>query len=661
MVRTRRVALLISAAGCASEPDLFDARPDVEATDGWDRPEPAAAGVPGGHDGPASDGRPVFDGAFTDLSAPLHLPAPLGADPGDPALGRAPSSVVLFVADLDGDDSLEVVEGDEASRSLDPSTRVVRVYRWTVDGLTPAPELAAAIPPALDLPYAALDLDGDGLVDLLSSGLGVGVAWGRAPGAWEPWTPLVRGTPRVSWMSPAFDDLDDDGWLDLWMWDGACESPPVPLLRVGRRAFFSFPSLVGGDVEPSLLAAILPIHRDDGTSDLLAVATTGCGRVPELFARAERGADGLPRYRRWDAVGMDAWWKLLPRSAGQPISAMMPMGATQVDVDLDGLQDVIVTLGVARQGLLRGLPGGDFDADGFDPSFQTALADDGSAMFPWAVVTPDLDLDGRPDVVWTVGDDATSFLGARGVPMAMGALWNAGGGRFLDVAPDVGFVPLGSWHALAAVDVDLDGDADLAAGAFGAPSRAWRNDLHVAGRRGLSLRLRGTTSNALALGAVVEVEADGLPTRRIVVGVPGNPRGTTEPWLFVGLGEAPAVTLRIRWPSGWTQVVRDVGPGSRTFVEPPTIEVVGGRRQLPADGATRTTIRVVPRDAEGGARLDAAVSVAALDARLDVSGPILRADSLEFEVRSPAAATTSRLEVRVDGLPIEVRPRLWWD
>lgn len=657
----RRLSVLLAAAGCT--PSSAPTTPGFEdaAGDGWDLADAPAAGAPGDGDAPESDGRPAFEGAFTDLSAPLHVPTPLGADPGDPVLGRAPSSVVLFVADLDGDGVLEVVEGDEGSRSPDPATRVIRVHHWTPDGLVPAPELAAAIPPALDLPYAALDLDGDGLVDLMSSGLGIGVAWGRSPGAWDPWTPLVRVPPRASWMSPAFDDLDDDGWLDLWMWDGACGSAPVPLLRVGRRSFFSFPSLVGGDVEPSLLAAILPIHRDDGTADLLGIATTGCGRAAELFARASRGPDGLPRYRRWDAVGEDAWWKRLPQAAGQPISAMMPMGATQVDVDLDGLQDVIVTLGHARQGLLRGLPDGSFDADGFEPLFEAAALPDGAVLFPWGVVAPDLDLDGRPDVVWTVGDDATSFLGARGVAMAMGALWNAGGGRFLDVSAEVGFVPLGSWHALAAVDVDLDGDADLAAGAFGAPSRVWRNDLEVAGRRGLSLRLRGTTSNVLALGALVDVEVEGLAPRRIVVGVPGNPRGATEPWLFVGLGGAPSATLRIRWPSGWTQIVRDVAPGSLTLVEPPTLEVVGGVRQLAADGITRTAIRVVPRGPDGEPRLGATVSVTALDARVEISGPFARADAVEFDVRAPASATTSRLEVRVDGVPLEVRPRLWWD
>jgi hypothetical protein len=127
-------------------------------------------------------------------------------------------------------------------------------------------------------------------------------------------------------------------------------------------------------------------------------------------------------------------------------------------------------------------------------------------------------------------------------------------GPFVDVARQSGIVVMNRGRGAVLVDLNLDGRLDLVESFYGAPTRVWRNTGPVgspgAAAHWLALRLdNGSTANADAIGAVVEVRAGGkVQGREIVIG--GGHASGELGWLHVGLGSATSAEVRVRWPDG---------------------------------------------------------------------------------------------------------------
>jgi hypothetical protein len=249
-------------------------------------------------------------------------------------------------------------------------------------------------------------------------------------------------------------------------------------------------------------------------------------------------------------------------------------------------------------------------------------------------------------------------------PQRVRALWNAGNFRWVDVTAALRLDRLGQWRSLTLGDLEGDGDADLIVGGLGEMPRVYRNDA-VTGRHGFSLRLRGATSNTLGVGARVEVYVrEGDPPRRYVAGGTASPFAASEPLVFVGLGEATrAARVRVTWPSGLAQDVADLAAGVlHTVVEPALLAVEPPSRHLSAAARDDATVRVTPRNPDGSVRRGAAVTatVTAGAARIE-QPPMWDGAAFVVRLRAPSAPGSSVVEVRVDGAPVAVRPRVWWD
>jgi hypothetical protein len=594
---------------------------------------------------------------FVDLAPDWSAIGGFPVYPGRQDRGSSPQRTLSLIVDLDGDGQAEWMTASYLQFGVDEGTAALAVWRvdWARGGLTRAPDLEAPILAAGVLaPAGALDIDGDGRVDLLENLLPVGVLFADGDGYVRPAVDAVAGAGRpANAVTPM--DLDHDGLLDLLVGQPRCEGKTLDvLLATAPRRFLSLQDRVAGAIGEAIVDAILPMPASAGGPAGVYPISLACDQAAPFPGFYElEGSEGLPSLRPVDPLPAEPFWDDQPTGQGAKISQVAPMGASLEDLDNDGVPELFITIGGGETGV--------FQRDGAgvwqDRTLEVGLFGprvDGSRWLPWSVVHPDLDLNGRADVVVSYGDDTQSFFLARGFAMGTKAYVNAGAMRLVDVSAQVGLPVDGSWHGAVLSDPDCDGDADLALGGFGAPPRLFRNDVDV-GRSALSLSLRGTTSDPLGIGAVVEVDVDGLPTRTMIVGAVGNPESLVAPELFVGLGEASvAREVRVRWPSGTFQVLSDVAGGRCFKVVEPEVVAVSARR-APVGAAVALT--VTPRSPDGALRAGVAVSVRAEGA----PATVVEGEAGRFTVTGPAAPGWTALVVTVDGVELATRPRVWWE
>src|SRR6185369_14832832 len=125
------------------------------------------------------------------------------------------------------------------------------------------------------------------------------------------------------------------------------------------------------------------------------------------------------------------------------------------------------------------------------------------------------------------------------------------GGRFRDVsaAAGLGFAAERVGRALAAADVDNDGDLDLQAVNNNGPADLLRNG-GVPGTNSVVVRLIGTTSNRNAIGARLRATVGAaLQLREVKAG--SSYLAQHDLRVHFGLGAARQIDrLEIRWPNG---------------------------------------------------------------------------------------------------------------
>ncbi len=104
-------------------------------------------------------------------------------------------------------------------------------------------------------------------------------------------------------------------------------------------------------------------------------------------------------------------------------------------------------------------------------------------------------------------------------------------------------------------DIDNDGDLDVLVTQPGRETKLYRNDQQT-GHHWLRIKLVGTSDNRNAIGAVVELTANGITQRRLVTSGRSFLSQVEIPVTF-GLGEADKVdNLVVTWPGGEQQTVK---------------------------------------------------------------------------------------------------------
>ncbi len=469
----------------------------------------------------------------------------------------------VVVSDLDGDGDHDLLF------SAPPGFPAL----WEgVDGAFTARGVDVDLGPLLGretLAQAAVDLDGDGLPEVLLVGEGFAASCPNLGG-------LRFGPPELLFVEPDFPrtcinslavgDVDGDGDLDLLLpgldpiphegfrpshepiWPG---TPDRLLVQDG--GVFTLARALEQSPYPWLSMHALFTDRDDD-GDL------------DLFVGSDRARDGRPGASFWRNDG-----GLVDDAAetGADVHACV-MGGEGRDFDGDGdrdycFSDLSSTLrcllnedgvyvdGGAALGLTADLAA----VPGWTPSDEP--------WAPWSVEAIDLDNDGHLDVATAAGPPP----GPAGVADTQfsfhqpDVLWQGTGEGFVDRSVEAGYARTEAHYGLASADLDRDGTRELILGSWGGPVVLWDNPCGPGAW--LEVALEGPPGNRQGYGARVEVEAGARVEVQELHAL--RTLGQSAPELHFGLGEAEGVDrIEVRWTDGATTSATDLPVRGRATV-----------------------------------------------------------------------------------------------
>ena len=438
------------------------------------------------------------------------------------------------------------------------------------------------------------DYDGDGLVDLFVTNVGVyttdsigaGGYYVGLPDAFHGHTHPERseasilyknvgndrfqdvsratGLVDLSWSGDAtVIDANEDGWPDLyvldmqgknhlWLNDGgkrfheaaAQFFPKTPWGALGVKAFdFNGDGRVDlfvTDMHDDMWANIPPgfwyTEQQKVDSSRAPPDVFPDGKAPFIFGNALFANQGGGTFVDVsDSLGVENYW---------------PWGPSVDDLNADGWDDIFITAGM-------NFP--------FRYGINSLLLNQAGRHFLPSEFTLGVEPRAHGDTaqVWFTLD----CQGADHRNPACGACAASGasiGCRVGAEGHDTVFGALGSRSAVL-LDIDGDGDLDIVTNEFNAPPQVLVSDLAQRHRiHYLKVRLRGTRSNREGLGAqVTAILPGGRRIFKVMDGKSGYLSQSDLP-LYFGLGNADhADSLAVRWPSGKRQTVAGPLPSGR--------------------------------------------------------------------------------------------------
>jgi hypothetical protein len=234
------------------------------------------------------------------------------------------------------------------------------------------------------------------------------------------------------------------------------------------------------------------------------------------------------------------------------------MGLALGDINFDGRLDLLKThFADDIPALYRGLAGGLFE----DIATSAGLGVQNRHV-EWGAGLPDLDNDGRPDILYVTGNVYPEV--ERTLPQYPHrgpriVFRNADGARFEDVsaASGTGATTARSSRGAAFGDFDRDGDVDVLVMNMNEPPSLLRNDYR--GPNGwLAIELEGVKSSRDGLAATVRVTTGERVQAQAVLSQ-ASYYSHDDLRLHFGVGRYERVDrIEVRWPGGIVDVLRDV-------------------------------------------------------------------------------------------------------
>lgn len=380
----------------------------------------------------------------------------------------------------------------------------------------------------------------------------------------------VAGSPEDRGMGVSWCDFDRDGWLDLfvtnWLDDSSGRQPyfsrhfdavvrPARLYHNNGNGTFS-PVL---PPDPSVLRGAgfqgaFFDYNNDGWPDLYIVNDMGEEIHPNVLLqnKGTRGQKG-PTLPSQEPSTFFWNWEDVSRTSGTGL-ALFGMGVTIGDYNGDGRLDIYAT-NMGPSILLQNLDNRLFEEKGMIAGVSRPVINYRWAS-SWGCEFADFNNDGWLDLYLVSGFLDSDPISNR--PLQPNSLFlNNKDGTFLDVSAISGANDPGMGRGCAVGDFNNDGWLDLFVVNVGSRGLLFQNRGPQAGFQGhwLGLRLHGTRSNRMGIGARLILTAGGRQQiREVIAG--SSCLSQSSPWVHFGLGETSQIDrLEIYWPSGAVQVI----------------------------------------------------------------------------------------------------------
>ncbi len=482
--------------------------------------------------------------------------------------------------DNDGDQDIILVNATYWHSQQQQDIPVTRLYRN--DGNGDFKDVSASSGLAVNsygTGLAVADYDNDGWDDVYITTLGKNYLLHNEQGKFVD-VSKASGTGGFAedWSTAAlFFDYDNDSDLDLFVanyveWSpqinleidfrvtGIGKSYSTPTHYTGARSRlyrnegngkFTDISLESGvHIPGKALSATAVDYDHDGLLDIFVANDTvqnflfhnkGAGRFEEVG-----GLEGIAFNRNGEstgAMGIDAAWFRNDDELGIVIGNFANE-MSSLYVTADGRtpfadEALLEGLGAdSRLALTFGVFFFDYDLDGNLDLLQT----NGHIENKINMVQPSQHYEQPPQLFWNCTTDTDPAAG------------NNCDNRFI-LAKNTGDLatPLVGRGASYA-DIDNDGDLDILITQVGRQARLFRNDQQT-GHHWLRIKLVGTTDNRNAIGALIELTANGVKQKRVIA--PGRSYlSQIEYPVTFGLGTTDSIdSLLVTWPGGQKQQV----------------------------------------------------------------------------------------------------------
>ncbi len=429
-------------------------------------------------------------------------------------------------------------------------------------------------------------------------------------------------------MGAAVGDYDNDGHDDLFV---TAMGQSRLFHNTGKKSFADVTKAAGleGVQEFSTGAAWVDTDRD-GRLDLVVANYVQWSPATDIFCTLDGTRKSYCTPESYKGASARLWRNLgngkfedATRKAGLLDATSKSLGIATLDYDGDDWPDLLLANDTQPNKLYRNNRNGTFSEKGVVAG--VAFSEDGIARAGMGVDAADYDRSGRPSILISnfsnqmmalyhnegnglfVDEAPRSEVGrASLLTLGFGCVFydydldgwldivivnghiepeieriqkrvkyaqpphlfrNLGKGKFAEVTASVGagFARARVARGVAYADIDNDGDLDLLVTTNGGPALLFRND--GGGNRALRVKLEGTRSNRVGIGAVVTATAGG-EKQSLTLRSGSSYLSQSERVLTCGLGQRAQVDqLEVRWPGGQVERFSNVAAGQQVTIQ----------------------------------------------------------------------------------------------
>lgn len=341
----------------------------------------------------------------------------------------------------------------------------------------------------------------------------------------------IKGTPLGFGLGVAATDVNNDGWLDLYISNDYIEEDYLYINQKDGTFRDELKTQMGHTSHFSMGSSVADINND-GWMDILSL-----DMLPE-DNRRQKLLYGPDTYEKYQYMLRNGFYHQIMRNMLQlnngngtfsEIGQLAGVSNTDWswsplfgDFDNDGWQDLFIT-----NGYLRDYTNRDFVSYYADQRIKESRGEQSEALL---------------DIIARMPSTPTPNYMFR----------NQGNLTFENKNSDWGFTEDILSNGAVTADLDLDGDMDLIVNHLNEPAKVYENQVALGNY--LQVSLRGKTGNPSAIGARVRVKANQQWQSQEFIPARGFQSATATPLHFGLANDTGVDSLIVQWPDGETSL-----------------------------------------------------------------------------------------------------------